>query len=596
MPEIDFQEIQTKCTQLESLYSARNTLYDEYEKMHLMTPTETVDGVDSLTLSPKARNATTGAKHLMTATAPKFSVPFDKSDLDAQTASDGIEKFAAALWEAAGKVRQQPMEVDCAEASSVFGELVIAVDLVDDLIEAAKGGSASRLAQLEYAKSRCPVVFTVYDPRTCYPEYDGLVGLSSMYRVVKTKAGEILDLWGTLAEDAGLNPTQRNTDVEYCDYWDWDIHVAWIKGKGSPLSMEPHGKGIIPISAYITDGSRIWERPEQQRQALLYGYLKSGWWKRQNLLYTVMVENVRKMGLNATFKHLMADAGDTDLVIDGSMLGGVVHYRGQLGPLEKNLIDPSVIELNQLADAIAEETTIYRQALGGIVTGSNTAFSTVSLLNQAGRLPLTTIQAMTAQAIGRAMEIALKLMKAKGGGKTTSSSGVFDLKAADIPDGVIIECNVDVSLPQDERQNAMVAQQVTAGDTPLASKRWAREKILNIGQSADMEKEIWQEKYASLSAQMMFQQRMQQIQQPPQPQPGMGQPGLPPGQGMPPEMMPPQQGMPQEQGLPPEMQGMPPELLAQMQGAPGNGLPAMPMTGPIDQQGGPGMPPEMGGF
>jgi hypothetical protein len=69
----------------------------------------------------------------------------------------------------------------------------------------------------------------------------------------------------------------------------------------------------------------------------------------------------------------------------------------------------------------------------------------------------------------------------------------------------------------------------------LASRRWAREKILNIGQSDEMDKEIWDDQantqeFQRILANFMREEMMREEQARQQ-----GQGGPPQGQGMPPE-------------------------------------------------------------
>jgi hypothetical protein len=99
-------------------------------------------------------------------------------------------------------------------------------------------------------------------------------------------------------------------------------------------------------------------------------------------------------------------------------------------------------------------------------------------------------------------------------------------------------------MPQDDRQNAAIAIQLAGSDNPMVSKRFARENYLNIGQSDDMQEEIWGERVAEmrysvesqkemikLQAQQQQLQQQAQAQQAQQPQPG--QPGQAPEQPQP---------------------------------------------------------------
>jgi hypothetical protein len=256
------------------------------------------------------------------------------------------------------------------------------------------------------------------------------------------------------------------------------------------------------------------------------------------------------------------------------------------------LIDPSVREGLQLATQKVQESTLYPQALGAPVEGDST-FSELALLSQSGRLPLVGTQRRGGWGLGQVMEMCLSWMKLEGG--KAKAQGI-DLKASDIPEYVQVDCKLDVKLPQDKLQQANIAQMITNGENPLVSNEWARREILNVGQSGDMDRQIWTEKASTMMFQMFMQQQMQQAQmqaqqaqqqammaQQQQPQPGQMPPGM--SQGMPPGM---QQGAPQGQmpmGAGPQMSpeqaqmiqgGLPPEMGGMM---PGAGQGAMPPEG-----------------
>ena len=144
----------------------------------------------------------------------------------------------------------------------------------------------------------------------------------------------------------------------------------------------------------MIDGSTIHDKPEQKAQPFLYGYSKSNLWERQCLELTVIYTNIAQHGLNVGFDYGYTN-DENELMLDGSVPGGVAKHPagGVLKPLERQIIDPAVMNGLNIANELTDESTIYSQALGQAVQGNaNAAYSTVALLNQAGRLPLTTIQ------------------------------------------------------------------------------------------------------------------------------------------------------------------------------------------------------------
>lgn len=568
------KEIQAKSSQLEQLYMDRNSMCDGIDEMFLM---DWQDGLPTnpnvkLTISPEARNAALGAIRLLIASDPLFSVPREKNTADdVQKGADKIEKYCRAVWDASGRVRQSPVHYDIVTSSVLYGEFNVGILDTEALLEQAKSGSKAARLRAERVASVTPFLFEVYDPRTCYPEFDSM-GLTSFFRKATVSAGVVLDTWGQAAIDAGLTPEQRYTDVEICDYWDAETHAVWINGRGGALFVGENEWGEIPVISQITDGSTVFGDPKYQRQPFLYTAWKSKLWERQNLALSTLYTNVFTVGNNPMLVYEALDQ-DKSLFVNWDTPGGitVIQNGESLTPLIKNAIDPSLVQALETARNLVTESTIYKQTLGEPL-GGNAPYSMVALLNQAGRLPLVSIQRRASWGIGKAMDIILHMVKTGGGRKKLN--GIVDLKPSDIPDGIAIDAKLDIILPQDSRQNTMVAQQVVASG--LASKSWAREQLLNIGQSEEMEKEIYIERMTDLQMQLQMQQEFTRqqagVQQMPKGIPPQGGAGLPQGlpQGLPGSV--PSEIMPQ-QGTPPAQPG---EQV-------GNGLP---MTEPLQSEGG----------
>jgi hypothetical protein len=217
--------------------------------------------------------------------------------------------------------------------------------------------------------------------------------------------------------------------------------------------------------------------------------------------------------------------------------------------MTKQIIDPAMMDGWNIANELEMQSTIYRQALGEPVS-SSTPYSSYALMSQSGRLPLIATQRMSGHAIAEAMEIALKWMQDEG----QSASAQYDkysaeIQPSDVPDIIDINVQLEIELPQDRLQLANAANMLAQGDKPLVSKRWVRENVLNVGQSADMSREIWDESTAELFYQRFMMKNMaelaqleQMAMQPPQ---SMAS-GVPGGAPMPPVapggMMPPAMG------------------------------------------------------
>ena len=539
-----FGKIRDRCVEVEQNHSKRVEMCNELEKMFLMEWEDEKPNVAGrewikITTSPEARNKALGAIRLMTATDPTFSVPFEKNDQSGKDMASKLEKAAAAMWDMSGRIRQNPIHYDGVSSAILFGEMHYGVNATADLLEHAKGGTKASMKRFEHIASLTPYVFEVYDPRTGFPEFDDY-GLSSYYRKISMKSGAVLDAWGEWATKAGMNENDRYEDVDYCDYWDNQWHIVWIDGMGDPILMIEHDLPCIPIVAQRTDGANIHEKEEQKSQPFLYNLWKSGLWKRQNLSLTVIYSAMFALASNPTFVEKVQDE-NREIVSDFSTPGGKIRMLSgeDFYPLAKNIIDPSLMQSMDIAQRLIDESTIYGQTLGEPL-GGNAPYSMVALLNQAGRLPLVTIQRRGSWAVGKAMELAFAMMRDRGGSyKVSSQKSPIDIKSSEIPEHLIIEARLDIGLPQDKRQNLQMAIQGVQAE--LFSKEYARGD-LNIELSDEMTEDIWAEKFAEVEfqkayqvelakAQAEIQRQIQALQQPQIPQ------GMPMGQGILPEMM-----------------------------------------------------------
>jgi len=282
--------------------------------------------------------------------------------------------------------------------------------------------------------------------------------------------------------------------------------------------MAEHKLGFVPVVAQITEGSRLFNKPEEQIRPFLYTLYKTGLWNRQNLAMTSIFTNIFALASAALFRHV-APASDPEkqLTIDMSRPFNVAEMvPGEIFELmaSKGAIDPALITAMELAERKGIESTIYSQALGEPL-GANAPFSMVALLHQAGRLPLVSTQKLTGWAIARAMEMAFKWIKKEGkGAKAMNMGDRAEIKASDIPDIIHCDVKLDIDLPMDLRQMGVVASGLVK--EKMASRRWARENLLKIGQSDEMDEEIWSEDAAYFMAMSMMQQleaqRMQREQ------------------------------------------------------------------------------------
>lgn len=565
------KQIEDYASDLKMRYGERDAMYDDMEDIFLCRWDEEGQVSDvyentKITISPNARNQALGAIRLLTASDPEFSMPIDENEIGAEISED-VEKWCAIVWDAAGRISGDPIHYDVVRSGVLFSEINIGITSTKDLLTATRGNeSKASKARIKQIAAMTPYLFEVYDPRTCYPDFDNL-GMKAFYREYDTLVRNIRDQFGdeAIAGIKDKNLTDYDT-VTVCDFWDTVYRQVWIKGEDDCLIQDEHGLPFIPRVSQIVEGTRLFEEEEDQRQPFLYTLWKTGLWKRENLAYTVMWTNIFAIGANPLFIH---EQGTADAMVDYDfdVPGGIARVPpgSKFGPmLNKGVIDPSLQYGIEMNEKLVTESTIFKQTLGEPL-GANAPFSMVALLAQNGRLPLITTQRKASWAIADAMKIALMWTKEeKGASKVVYAGSSVDLDPTSLPENFELEAKLDVAMPQDKLQQANIAGMLASGERPIMPKRWVREELLGEGQSEALQQEIWTEEAADLMFQMYAQdllQKQQMAQQMQMQQMTQQMQGPPPGQGQP---MPPQ-GPPPEQEPPPgqQMQGLPPEMAQQ---------------------------------
>jgi hypothetical protein len=573
-----FSEAQELGRQLKAQHAKRNEMQDAMEDMYLMEWEDEAkykagQEAVAVTRSPSAHNKVEGATRLLSTTAPKWSVPRETNRKEIDPQSSAIEKWVARVFECASRVTGEKIERAVAQSIVLFGETYIAVDRTSDMVaqlSKRKEGSdpwmIAAIKRAETVSKKAPYLFTVWDPRTCYPSFDKL-GLQALYREVKTTVGQIQDEFGQVDGLTGA----RNDSLTLCSYWDYVYRYIWLWDAGAPIVAEQHGLPFIPVVCQLGEGSRsLFTDLENWRIPFLYPVWKSNQWSNENLYLTVAATATAAFGSNPMFTAVLQNP-ETQLDIDHSTPGGIIRLRPgeSFQPTPKLVIDQSLLIGLERARSDIEESTIFGQTLGAPL-GSNATYSMTALLHQAGRLPLAVPQDMAGRALAAAGKIALEWAKLTG----TTSAGYdgynVELSPKDIPDNIELDCKLDVALPQDRLGNINVARMATDPSNPLASRAWAQTNILSIEQPDEMQKEIMAESVTQAYWQQYIQQMLQQAQQkqqaqqqaqmqqqmPPQGAPTPGQPG---GAGIPPEVM--AGGMQGPQPMPGEQQQLPPDMM-----------------------------------
>ena len=449
------------------------------------------------TMSPSAHNSGLGAIRLLTATEPQITVPYAPDDDLAKTASEAIEVACKAIWDGSGRVAGRPVHYEAATSAILFGEICASVTRSADLVAyAEKAQLRGRANRMRHLAARTPYYIKLYDPSKVYPDIDRF-GLARIVSRQRTTWGELLDAWGKLAEDAQpAGDVERSTPVTVCDYYDWQYRAVWVEEAASKeLVFEEHGLEFLPFVAQITDGSFMfdYDKPELQRIPLLYSLLKSGLWYRENLSLTTIFSLIYALG-SAPLTVRRTNNKEDPVVVDRSVPGGMINIGPdeQLNPFVEKIIDPSLTASLDIARQIGNESTIQPQALGAPPQGSM-AFSSISLLAQAGRLPLVSHKEMMGHAAAELLTMCLRWMKADRDSGTFYKRDRSPVKLSyeDIPDEPVVRVVIEPDLPQDRLSAANVALMLVNGK--LASRDWVRENILNMGQPGLMDASIWTE-------------------------------------------------------------------------------------------------------
>lgn len=560
-------EMRAHASALRAGYGQRDALFDKYLEMYLLDWRKKNNRKlkhMQVTASPDFRNQVQGAVRLMVATDPQVNVK--RTEKTKSSNVEAVEEFLNSTLYQSGRLAGEPVHYPMITAGLLYDEMHAAITPTLDMLKYAqeaekKAGDDRARAYAKAQRYRWEEIseatkFLVepWSPVGGYPEF-GTTGLTAYYRVTEVTAGEVIDRFGALPGKAS-NLT-RQTRVNLHTFYDQVYTAIWIDQ--GDLLLRPHGLPRIPVVVQILNGSRMFAKPEDQRQPFGYTLYKSNLWTAQNLALTAIYTAVLNYAWSPTKIYTPGIEGsrieinnDEDLI--------TLHPGDRLDYVQnKGTIDPSMQQALTLANDLGSQSTIYPQALGAAPERVAT-YSQIALLSQAGRLPLIGPQRRGGWAFSSICETILAFMRDEPDYRAGTG-----LSVSDIPRGVEVNVKLDVSLPQDKLQQANIIQILTDPNNPKVSTGWALENILNISNPEQMRREIWNEQaaeqyYRQQLAQLLqaAAQAQQQANQPQGPQPGQGMPPQGPGgpvsQGgpMPPESMggPQQPGAPMQGGLP----------------------------------------------
>jgi hypothetical protein len=539
-----------------------------------------------VTISPDGKNKVKGGVRLLTATQPHFKVPNEKNNPEVVKVSSTLEQMASVMWSRSNHLQACVVERDLALSGFLYDEMGVAVVKMQDIVDRLREGLAAaegkyekarwegRVRKAEEAAALTPYQFEVVNPLTTYPRF-GRGGNDLCGMEVKRTADDVRAHWGQRAEKA-LAGYKGSQEVTECRLVDETFEYVWLAERsGEPIFADVHDLPFLPIIYVRAEGSRLFDEAEYQIDPFLRTLAESGIWEMKNRIWTALNTN-----LTATVdaQWVFKKAKDEDQIeVDHDKFLGIVNLPPQtsLEPLTKDIVSKDVIAMWQLIEQAVADSTMYDQALGA-GTGQKDPYALVSLLNQAGRLPLSGVQKMMGELLARTMEVTFQWLKA--GGKQTKMQkrygDTLTLKPSEIPSVIEFVCDVDVDLPQDKLQQANIAGMLKK--EKLASNEWIQSNILNIENPDQMSMQIFKEMATDGMGQETVKQVIQMAMSQSLPN-AATESGDPPGGG--PEAMPAgAPGMTVQGGLPPTMKGAMPKPPPNMQGG-GGGLPPEMMTG-----------------
>jgi hypothetical protein len=511
------------------MWSSFSGLHDMQSKMDEMINMEWESKIErkdvKQTISPEPHNQFMGAKRLMSSTQPHINI---SAELNGPIPKDDIERmeyFCRAVLHQSGRINGQPVNEEIVDSLLRYGISFTSVNDTSDVVDWQKDSltppSKARAYRNERLMKTTPFLIKPLNPRMCACEL-GAMGLEAFYYQSETTVAEMISMYGIREAWKSMKPNEK---IKYHEYFDLDVHFSWVEDGAEPLigaqTDGAHDLQVIPIEVQLGEGSNMSATWENKVHPFLYAIHKGELWERLNLELTVMYTSLFNVASNPTFKFTGADPDET-LDIDWSTIGGVIRLQdGQdFRVMERDVFNKDMMQGYSIAEQMVSESGIYKQTLGQPMA-AGTAFSSLSLLSQAGRLPLSAPQRASSWTFGAIFENILgRVRDGKAIRTVKGESELLEIKPDIIPENITVSVVVDVDMPQDKLQNANVASMVV--DRGLASKEWARESLLNINSPGEMEKDIVKENITNILLQefatgnmerMITQRVMQQMQQ-----------------------------------------------------------------------------------
>ena len=280
-------------------YAQRDIDFTEYERMYLMKFPEGVQWRDwkneascRPTLSPSARNKIDGALRLLLSQQPIFHVESQKEDLDDEKIEE-IENSLARCWELSSTIGGKQTHYNMMLSALLYDEMHTAITPTAEL--ASKNKKDMRIKRIA---ERTPLLFESWNPHQGYPEFDTF-GLCFYYRETQEDWRSVKNKYADILDGKFDNMRYGNATVSIA--YDLDYFGVWIDRQC--VYLEEHGLSAIPVDVTLVNGSSFFDKPEEQRQPMLYSIHKSKLWERESAMLTVMYTQMFSLGLAPMFVH-----------------------------------------------------------------------------------------------------------------------------------------------------------------------------------------------------------------------------------------------------------------------------------------------------
>lgn len=555
-----YKRCQKRVEEIKSMFSKRDKLNCEFEKMYWMTDDRLPEmggptglnrsawdnGDIRTTKSTASRDAVRGLHNMLSTARPEFEV------IDCPQ-KDKIEAALRKWWDASCLIKGNAIHSDMALSAILFGDAILSVDALSDIREYVKPSERARVDEIA---EETPFLFEVVPAQTAYP-VRGRFGMSEFLREYKERGRTIKERWV-------VNWLEDDKEYTICDYYDMEYRAVYVKEKSEkPLMYDVHELNNIPVFGSIANGSDLFSDEWKKRQPFLYGKYQGSLDIREDETMTALFTSIAVRG-PGPLTFIDKDSLPANGNVEVNMQGAFRYVIGKGQPFDDKAFDSALINALGMLNEIGQRSTINSQTLGENIQ-SGTTFSGYAMAAQNGRIPLIPIQESLQKAVHDGSVFALRRFK--------DEAMEWDgLKPSDIPDNFKasqLKVTLEVDLPQDELRNAQIVNQLANLPLSLDSKY----KYVKV---KDTEKEVmgWMSDNAMMEAMRAdmprLVQELIQMMQPPAPT------ASPQGQPSPEEMA-------MMQGQQPS-----PEQLAAMQSQGQNPIPA---GGPEMAQAGAAMMP-----